>query len=400
MEVNRISEDWLQYIWKYRYYNQRELATEAGASVFVHYPGDANSDQGPDFTNARISISDRTLVGPVEVHVKTSDFIRHGHAGDAHYKDIILHVVWFNDTSDAPEGIPILVLGGRVPREMTSGSRHPWVMSSRLRYMTERPFVPCAALLAATPGSFEWPMLRDRLLQHRLGDRTAFIQTLLDENNPHWESVLFQLIARSLGQPVNSDAFLTIARGLRLKDLLRLRNDPPRIERMLLDQASRLPQPLSLHRMRPAHSPPVRLRQLAGLLRNHSGRFTLLLESDHPTPVLETLATEGLGWSMRHSILINAFVPLLFTYGSLRQEPIQRNKAFFWLHATPPEKNRFIRNWNKLGVMSRSAADTQALLELRKSWCLKKKCLDCAIGQSLLHSSATSRQPVRPSPAS
>jgi hypothetical protein len=72
--------------------------------------------------------------------------------------------------------------------------------------------------------------------------------------------------------------------------------------------------------MRPAHSPHTRLRQLAGLLANHSGRFTLLLESDHPAA---------------------------------------------------------------------TAADTQALLELRKIYCTHTRCLDCLIGQTLLAPAVT-----------
>ncbi len=398
MRDYRMSEVLLQYIWKHRYYNHRELRTEDGDPVFVHNPGDANFNQGPDFNNARITVGDRTMVGPVELHVKTSDFNRHGHKGDPHYSEIILHVVWINNVSEPPAGIPVLALIGRIP-----GNFAP-----RERYLAGPPFVPCAALLTGSPGFFNWASLRDRLLHQRLANREQLIRTLLDENNPEWDEVLFQLIARSLGQPVNSDAFLTIARGLRLKDLLRLRTDPARVEGLLLDQAARLGRPLLVHRMRPAHSPYVRLRQLAALLANHSGRFTLLLESDHPAPLLKTLLATGLGPAMRHSILINAFVPLLYTYSILRQEPSQRNKTILWLNIIPPENNRVVRGWHALGLAARSAADTQALLELRKSLCLEKKCLECTIGRSLLALpelqnvalQGMSLLPLTPSPAS
>ena len=366
-------EDLLQFIWKHRYYNHRDLTTGAGVSLFIHYPGDPNTDQGPDFTNARITIGYTTLEGPVELHVRTSDFVRHRHSGDPHYNRVILHVVWINDMEEPPAGIPVLSLVDRIPVTLVPRFQ---------KLMDLRSFVPCASLLAGR-GPGNWAAFRDRLLHRRLEFRAAFIRTLTDENNPHWEEVLFQLIARSMGQPANTDAFLAIARSLPLKDLLRRRDDPEHLAHLFFEKSQRLQLPLSLHRMRPAHSPQVRFRQLAALVKDHSGRFTLLLESDHPGPILRSLAVEGLGMATRRSILINAFIPLLYAYAALRQEPSVRNKTFRWLHAMPPEDNHIIRKWRSLDMAAKSAADTQALLELRKSLCLEKKCLDCAIGRSL-----------------
>jgi hypothetical protein len=138
--------------------------------------------------------------------------------------------------------------------------------------------------------------------------------------------------------------------------------------------------PLSFLRMRPAHQPNIRLKQLAAMLHRYSGWFTPLLEADDP-PGAKT------------NVLINAFIPLLFAYGTLRQEPRQREKALRWLESLPPEDNSIIRRWRQLGMTARTAADTQALLELKKNYCSGKKCLDCAIGQALL-------TPDPPSPAS
>jgi hypothetical protein len=380
-------EELLHFIWQFRYYNHRELTTEAGAALYINYPGDPNPNQGPDFKNARITIGGSTLEGPVELHVRSSDFLRHGHTGDPHYQNVILHVVWVNDTAIPPAGIPILTLCDRVPTTLIPRYR---------QFMTGQSFVPCERLLPganiALPGYY-WPSFRDRLLHQRLGQRTAFIRTLIDEHHPHWEETLYWLITRSLGQPVNTGAFLTIARTLPLKLLLRHRADPVRLEALFLSQAARLPQPLSFHRMRPAHAPHTRLRQLAALLSNHTGWFTLLLESDHPAPLLKTLDARGLGIQTKRSILINAHIPLLYAYSMLRQETHQRDKALRWLASLPPENNTIIRRWQQLGLPVVTAADTQALLELRKTYCSGKRCLDCAIGQALL-------TPDPPSPAS
>jgi hypothetical protein len=375
-------EELLHFIWQFRYYNHRDLTTEAGAHLFIHRPGDLNTDQGPDFKNARITIGGSTLEGPVELHVKASDFRRHGHSGDPHFQKVILHVVWENDTAAPPEGIPILELRNRIPKLLLSRYR---------QFMASQSFVPCERLLPeanglsnAPAGAALWPAFRDRLLLQRLRHRTAFIRTLVDEHRPHWEETIFQLIARSLGQPVNADTFLAIAQSIPLTFLLRRRLDPPCLETLFREQADRLDRPLSFHRMRPANFPPVRLRQLAAILSNYSGWFTTLIESDRPADLLKSLDVKGLGAQTKHSILINAYVPLLYAYATMRHEPRQRDKALRWLRETPPENNSIIRRWRQLGMTAHTAADTQALLELRKNHCLEKKCLECAIGQHLL----------------
>lgn len=390
MRDNRISEVLLHFIWQWRYYNHRELTTEAGDPLFIHHPGDPNTDQGPDFKNARITIGDSILEGPIELHVQATDFHRHGHTGDPHYQNVILHVVWINDSPQPPAGIPVLAIGDRTPLAF---------IQCYQQLMAGRSFVPCAPLLfaanavccaasAPSPNTAIapslWPPFRDQLLRERLAKRTAIIRTLFDEGNPDWSEVLFQLIARSLGQPLNADAFLAIAKTFPLNFLLRRRNDITRLESLFTNRAVSLDPPLSVHRMRPAHSPIVRLRQLAALLLNHSGRFTLLLESDDPKAALESLTVNSLGPTTRSSIVINAYIPLLYAYGTLRAEQQMRDKALRWLSEMSPEDNHVIRSWRELGTIARSAADTQALLELRKNYCLEKKCLDCAIGRHLL----------------
>jgi len=91
-----------------------------------------------------------------------------------------------------------------------------------------------------------------------------------------------------------------------------------------------------------------------------------------------------MGDMIKSSLLINAFIPLLFAYGWLRGLPAYQEKALRWLEETRPEDNTILRGWRRLGVPVKNAADSQALLELKKNYCNDRKCLDCAIGQHLL----------------
>jgi hypothetical protein len=80
-----MTEKLLHYIWQFQYFNHSSLITTSGEPITVVHPGRHNSNQGPDFQDAKIKIGDTLLAGSVELHLKTSDWTRHGHTLDANY---------------------------------------------------------------------------------------------------------------------------------------------------------------------------------------------------------------------------------------------------------------------------------------------------------------------------
>jgi hypothetical protein len=399
-------EELLHFIWQFRYFNHHELFTEAGETVWIQAPGEPNIHQGPDFLHARISIGGILHEGPVELHIRTSDWHRHAHDGDIHYRGVVLHVVWENDLEDSPGGLPVLVLGHRISKLLLGRYR---------QWMDCRSFIPCERRLPAVDASTRTGWLQ-QLLWHRLQQRALFIRSCLEDNRQHWEETTWWLMARSMGQPVNAAAFEAISRSLPIGLLVRHRLDPVRLEALLLGQAGLLegefveeyPRalqkeygfcrvkyglsasrvPLSFLRMRPGHFPTVRLAQLAGLVGRPTGWFSSIRDADSPRDLSALLDVTAAGYRMgdmiKRSLVINAFVPLLFAYGWLRGLPAYQEKALRWLEETRPEDNAILTGWRRLGVPVTNAADSQALLELKKSYCNGRKCLDCAIGQRLL----------------
>jgi hypothetical protein len=216
--------------------------------------------------------------------VNASDWLRHGHDGDVHYRPVVLHVVWENDISAPPGGIPILVLRHRVSKLL---------LGQYEKMMTSQGFVPCERLLPQVPPPV-WTEWQQQLSLDRLRQRALFIRDCLAENHQHWEETTWWLMARSLGQPVNSKAFEAIGRSLPVRLIARHRSERVRLEALLLGQAGLLegefeeeyPQilqreyrfcrakyglaaaavPVSFLRMRPGHFPGIRLAQLASLL--------------------------------------------------------------------------------------------------------------------------------------
>lgn len=396
-------EDFLQYIWQFRYFNQQRLATESGHALEILSPGRWNRDQGPDFRDARIRIGDRIAEGPVELHIHTSDWSRHAHGGDPHYRDTILHVVWENDwpiqDEPGPGGIPILAPHQRVPKLLLD--RYDSWMKSSL-------FVPCERQLNQVDSAIRAGWLQ-QLVFERLQQRAGRIHAFLEKNRQDWEETTWVWMARSMGQPVNAGAFEAIAQSLPLRLLTRYRLQRTALEALLLGQAGLLDDPsefsvvlgreyrflktkhgltrpsipLSFFRMRPGHFPSARLVQLAGLIGTRW--FALLRETVSVRDVMKHLeGHKGLGPGMRRGLLINAFIPLLFAYGRLRDEPGCRGKALRWLGETGAEKNAVLSRWQWLGMPAENASGSQALLQLKKEYCDARRCLECAIGRALV----------------
>jgi len=365
-------EDLLQFIWRYSYFNSSSLITEAGEDLRILSPGMLNTGAGPDFRDARILIGGRLHEGPVELHMKASDWNRHGHSADDNYRGVILHVVWEDD--GGPANIPVLVLQHRVSK-LLLGKYGSW-MRSQL-------FVPCAAQLRQVPEAV-WTVWKDRLLQQRLRQRVVLVRRLLEQNRQDWEETTWWMMARSLGLPANGDAFEAVARSVPFRLMARHRQEPARLEAMLLDRARLTDRPMHRTGMRPAHRPERRLAQLVQLYSTGEGWFARIRETEDARELVDSLCAEGLGADAKRSILINAFVPVLFAYGWLRGEPALREKALRWLSEEAAERNGIIAKWQRLGVGVFNAADSQSLLELKKHYCDARRCLDCAIGRSLL----------------
>jgi hypothetical protein len=395
-------EELLHFIWHYRYFNQQALLTETGEPLQVLSPGEPHTHQGPDFKNARIRLGDRLCEGSVEIHVVTSDWVRHAHDRDRHYAETILHVVWVNDWTGAtpPGNIPILVLQERVPKLL---------LQRYERRMKQQGFVPCERQLPEVAGE-AWPGWLDTLAEQRLRRKAAPIRLCLEDNRQHWEATTWIWMARAMGLPVNGDVFEAIARKLPVELLTRHRGQRSQLEAMLLGVAGLLQGPfsdqrlqtlrqeyhflrtkwglqpadipVSFLRMRPANFPAIRLVQLAGLFMTGVGWFARIREAVSPGEIWT--GTERLSTATRDKLVINAFAPLLFAYGWVRNERTYREKALRWLRETPAEKNSILASWRRLGVVARHAGDSQALLELKKGYCGERRCLDCAIGNRWL----------------
>ena len=414
----------LQYVWQYRLYSTVDLQTTDGCPVKVIDPGIRNTDAGPDFFNAKIQIGDAIWAGNVEIHRKASDWKVHHHNRDAAYDSVILHVVESCDAVVCRTGgelIPQVVI--TIPPKI----RHnmDWLL---LRETT----LPCAERIHEIEPVYlsSW---MSSLLTERFERKMHDIFALLEQNQDDWNEVFYIVLTRNFGFGNNSDAFEHLAKSLPFKYILKQRCNSLQIEALLFGQAGllneqiddayyqllqqeyrflrqkySLTQPdycmIKTFRMRPTGFPHVRIAQLAAIWSHHDTLFSRILDDNQP----ETLKTcfdvalstywdthyhfrfpsparkKKIGMSATHIILINSVVPILFAYGHKQQKPDYCTKALHLLESIPPERNSLITNFTDAGVRVNNACDTQALIQLHREYCEKKKCLYCRIGFSLI----------------
>ena len=411
----------LQYIWQYSFYQPAQLVTTDNLVVQVAYPGLSNTNQGPDFLNAKIKIGGTTWVGSVEIHINSSEWNDHKHSSDNNYNNVILHVVWNEDLKiNLP--FPTLVLQDRVSKVLLS--RYEEIMCTA-------GFIPCEQHIHKID-AVVFTLWKERLLIERLQLRTGSINEMLNNNSIDWEATLWWMLARNFGLKVNSDSFEKIAHSIPVKILAKHKNQIHQLEALLLGQAGTLDKhfsesypnmlrkeydylrkkyglikihyPLYYLRMRPANFPTVRLAQLAALIHSSKHLFSNILSAEKVNELRQFLnitandywhyhylfdeatafSKKNLGKQMIDNIIINTCIPIVYAYGYYHNNENHKAKAIGWMRELPAEKNLITKGFENLKMENKNAHDSQALLHLKRNYCDNRHCLNCAVGNAVL----------------
>ncbi len=420
-----MKEDFLHFLWKHGLFEPSQLLTSENESVEIVQAGRHNIHAGPDFFDARIRIGKTLWAGNVEIHLKASDWNRHGHQTDPLYQNTILHVVAENDvavTNCSGSTIPTVKIGW--PQ---------WIEDNYLALIQKHDWVNCASQLNKID-PFRIRFFLNGLAIERLQKKIETIEILLAASKNDWNETFYWFLARSFGFRQNGDPFEMLARSLPLWILLNHRESVFQLEALLFGQAGLLEEPLvqdeyalrlrneyaflsakytftamdghlwKFLRMHPLNFPTIRIAQFAGVLHNNPTLFSTLIRLKTVAEFRQFFRVEVSTWWNNHYtffknsrgqskamgeasfqlILVNVVVPFLFLYAERTNKPDLKDTALQIMEEIPAENNTILRQWSAAGIHAFNALESQALIQLHHVYCETGKCLDCTIGQKLI----------------
>ena len=384
-------EQLLHYTWKHKLYGLHALKTTEGKTVEIIDPGLANIHAGPDFFNAKIKIDDVLWVGNVEIHEHSSDWFRHGHHTDCDYDSVILHVASDIDAT-------VQRSNGEVIPQMEL--HYPEQLLKNYEELLHEDRYPACFRIIPQLSKFTVHSWMTALQIERFENKAKSIEKRLADSNQDWEQAFFITLARNFGFGVNSDAFELWAKNVPLSAVNKHRDDLFQIEAFFFGQAgllNELPNDEYTERMikeyeymkhkfelkpsedfkwkflrlRPGNFPHVRIAQLANLYHRSQGMLSKLMETKTLKELRNLLRGGTSEYWLTHYVFGEPSTSLCLRAESLLEE-------------LKPENNHIIRLWKECGLEAAHAADSQALIQLKKEYCDLKKCLFCRIGYEYL----------------
>jgi len=425
------NEELLQFIWQHRLLKPLPILTCSGKEVRILDPGQLNRHSGPDFSNGQIKIADTLLVGNIEIHKKSSDWLRHQHNSDAAYNHLILHVVYEHDRE-----IPQNTLHNVEVVELKSLIDDKTFDEYRL-LINNYEKLPCARQLKDA-GDLQFLNWVDRMTVERLEARVLRIQDYADSFRGDLTQTFYTLLMRNLGFHTNAVPFELLARHLPIHLLLKHSDQLFQLEALVMGSAGLLEThykdtylrelqneftflsrkyklvPLrkeifKYSRMRPANFPGFRLAQLCQLIHSRSRLFMAPQLFISYEDIQTALNIELSGYWKNHyrpdgaamekdlkpgkqsceNLIINTFAPFLFYYGRRFSKEAYCTQALDLLELCEEENNIKTRLFSAKKTQITSAVQSQGLLQLHDSYCTKKACLSCGLGAEILKSKKT-----------
>lgn len=422
-----MQEAFLHYVWKHKKLSTfTDLKTEQDESIIIHSVGIHNHNSGPDFFNVQLSIAGQKWAGNLEIHIKSSDWYVHNHENDEAYENVILHVVWENDTEvfrKDNSAISTLTLNKYINQELLNKYQALAAKKNKWIYC-ENEF--------ASVSDFTLSNWLERLFIERLERKAKDIEVMLSRSQNNWEAVLFTLLAKNFGLKVNGEAFQSIAQSIPWHVVQKVRHNRIEVEALLFGQAGLLDEdiedpyfinlkesytylkhkfqlnthgvlPVKFFRLRPSNFPTIRLAQLGSLYHKQSQLFSKLVDVQSPQDAYKLFecsvssywencytfkiasrkTSKNLTKKFIDLLLINSIIPLQFSYAKYQGNNV--SEAVINLAASiAPEQNSIVSKFNSLKTVRSSALHSQALIQLKTMYCDKQKCLDCAVGNEIL----------------
>ncbi len=268
----------------------------------------------------------------------------------------------------------------------------------------------------------------------RLARKMRTVEQLHAEADENWNQTFYLLYFRTLGDSRNQEAYLSLARRVPYKIVLRERLVPHAVEAMLFGASGLLeryrhdtytldlarsfehlaakydirpmePSRWDLTNIRPANHPALRLAEAAEFFAQDEFVMARTMACRTGEEIRRLFCVEAPGYWRTHHIPgsagdeqpkrigrfkadiigINLVAVLQYAYGSYTGREELRDSALTLLERLPAEENRYMRAWREAGGLSpHNAFESQAFLQLATEYCAAKRCAECPVGRRIL----------------
>jgi|SRR5690554_781657 len=419
-------EDFLHYVWKFQKFRKTTFSTTDGETLHIRIPGSHNHHAGPDFFNAQLELNNQLWAGNVEIHIKSSDWYAHGHEKDTAYDNVILHVVWEHDAEVFRKDgstIPTFVVKDFIAAETVGQYQN--------LFSKQKKWINCENELAEID-SFIVDNWLERLYFERLERKEVLLHRELQASQNHWEALLFRLLCKNFGLKVNGDSFFSIAQSIPFQVVRKCSHNSEELEALLLGQAGLLDREIEdgyflelkakyaylkhkfaldnrsviapkYFRLRPPNFPTIRLSQLAVLYNKHQQLFAQIISLKKLSEYYQffDLSTNDY-WTNHYNfgvvsgkrkkkltrkfidlLIINTVLPIKFSYARQQGQDVL-DAVMKIASEMASEENSIVKKFNAIRTMASNSLQSQALLELKNEYCDKNKCLQCAVGHTIV----------------
>lgn len=227
-----INENFVCRIWDEQEKYLEDLKTSDGEPVLIIEPGIRNYDSGPDYSNAKVRIGEKTYTGDIEIHKDFSGWLEHRHKNDRRYNSVILQVVlWDSNEKTQPviknkRYIPTIILSGFLKFSI----REIW--REIINNPSDKFRLPCFNNKVKVSDDCIRKMLNklalDRLnlktgrLRERIEEITGLKEIKSSKLVKHgyiWEQMFYEYIFEALGFSKNKAQMLKLARHAELRKI-------------------------------------------------------------------------------------------------------------------------------------------------------------------------------------
>ncbi|MFD1553847.1 hypothetical protein DNU06_09335 [Putridiphycobacter roseus] len=416
-----MQEEYLHYLFHKKYFG-RFFKTAKGVSIEVIDHGVLNTNAGPDFLEAKIKFDGKIWAGPIEFHVKSSDWLKHKHQFDTAYNNVIAHFVYENDMA-------IYTQAFELPTVELKSFINIDHFTHYQKFKNSKAWVQCAQQLGDLDDFILYQQKEKAFLERMFRKSTAVLEAY-DRFAGDESSVMLHVIAKVFGGKVNQEPFMQLVAKIDWQHFRHFHVDLQSFEAYCFGLAgflnfTKAPDAYAealqniygyqkkmwkleglkemewkFSRMHPAGFPTVRIAQFASLLKvlyktgignvdweNFDAQdiaISIYWQTHYHFAKTQRKSRKSLSKDFKYLLYINAYIPFLFAKGIRLDRSALKEHALEAMNHIPAEKNTILKNWSKVGVQAKTAFDSQSLIEMKNEYCKQQRCLQCKIGQKLI----------------